>query len=106
MHNGIDYAAEAGTPVVAAADGTVYTVYDDEAMGVTVVISHADGYVTKYSSLAEEVQVQPGDTVEMGQTLGCVGNSALLESAIGDHIHFSVTYNDRYVDPADFLTQE
>ncbi|MBQ6851860.1 MAG: M23 family metallopeptidase [Oscillospiraceae bacterium] len=106
VHNGIDYAAEAGTPVVAAADGTVYTVYDDEAMGVTVVISHADGYVTKYSSLAEEVQVQPGDTVEMGQTLGCVGNSALLESAIGDHIHFSVTYNDRYVDPADFLTQE
>ena len=106
VHNGIDYAAEAGTPVVAAADGTVYTVYDDESMGLTVVISHEDGYVTRYSSLAENVQVQPGDTVQMGQILGCVGSSALLESAIGDHIHFSVTYNDRYVDPADFLTQE
>jgi murein DD-endopeptidase MepM/ murein hydrolase activator NlpD len=106
VHNGIDYAAEAGTPVVAAADGTVYTVYEDDAMGTTVVISHAQGYVTKYSSLSEDVQVKTGDTVTMGQTLGYVGNSALMESAIGDHVHFSVTFNDKHMDPAEFLGQE
>jgi murein DD-endopeptidase MepM/ murein hydrolase activator NlpD len=106
VHNGIDYAAEAGTPVVAAADGTVYTVYEDDALGTTVVISHPMGYVTKYSSLSEDVQVKTGDTVIAGQTLGYVGNTALMESAIGDHIHFSVTLNDKYMDPADFLSQE
>ena len=51
VHNGVDFAAPAGTPVVAAADGQVYTVYEDDQMGMTVVIRHADGYTTKYSSL-------------------------------------------------------
>ena len=106
VHNGIDYTAQAGTPVMAAADGTVYTVYQDESLGTTVVISHTGGYVTKYSSLSEELNVAPGDTVTAGQTIGYVGNTALLECAIGDHVHFSVTCNDKYVDPAEFLAQE
>ena len=103
VHNGIDIAADAGTTVCAAADGTVYTVYEDESMGTTVVIRHTDGYVTKYSSLAKEVSVAPGDTVKLGQAIGTVGNTALLESAIGDHIHFSVTCNDTAMDPMAFL---
>ena len=103
VHNGIDYAAEAGTPVVSAAEGTVYSVYQDETMGTTVVISHAGGYVTMYSSLSPEVSVSAGDKVEAGQTIGCVGNSALLESAVGDHLHFVVTCNNAYMDPEDFL---
>jgi len=106
VHNGIDIAAEAGTKVCAAADGEVYTVYEDEQMGMTVVIRHEDGYTTKYSSLAETVSVKPGDQVTMGQTIGEVGNSALLESALGDHIHFGVTCNGENVDPNDFLQQD
>ena len=102
-HNGIDIAAEEGTAVRAAADGTVYTVYEDETMGMTVVIRHQDGYVTKYASLAEEVAVKPGDKVELGQKIGCVGDTALLESAIGCHLHFGVTRNDEPVNPAEFL---
>lgn len=103
VHNGIDIAAEAGTQVCAAAAGTVYTVYDDETMGMTVVIRHEDGYTTQYSSLAADVLVKAGDTVIMGQAIGCVGQSALLESAIGEHVHFAVTQHDKPVDPADFL---
>ncbi len=106
VHDGLDIAAEAGTPVCAAADGTVYTVYTDDAMGTTVVITHADGYTTCYSSLAEQVPVKPGDAVLMGQTIGSVGQSALLESAIGDHVHFSVSCNGESVDPAEFLGLE
>ena len=105
-HNGIDIAAEAGSFVTAAADGTVYTVYEDDTMGTTVVITHAEGYTTKYASLDENVLVQPGDTVTLGQQIGTVGQTALLESAIGDHVHFSVTCNDQPVDPADFLNTE
>ncbi len=103
VHNGIDIAADAGTTVCAAADGEVYSVYNDEKMGTTVVIRHADGYTTKYSSLGETVSVQPGQTVKAGQTIGTVGNTALMESAIGDHIHFAVTCNGASVDPEAFL---
>ena len=103
VHNGIDIAAEAGTPVFAAADGTVYTVYEDETMGTTVVIRHDGGYTTKYSSLAAEVPVTPGQTVSAGEKIGTVGCTALLETAIGDHLHFSVTCNGEDMDPNTFL---
>ena len=103
VHNGVDIAAEAGTKVVAAADGQVYTVYEDDQMGYTVVIRHENGYVTKYSSLSSDVAVTPGETVTMGQTIGTVGATALMETALGDHVHFSVTCNDEPVDPQAFL---
>ena len=103
-HNGMDIAAEEGTPVLAAADGTVYTVYEDDTMGTTVVIRHLDGYVTRYASLANDVAVAPGDKVVLGQKIGTVGNTALLESAVGTHVHFSVTHNDAPMDPNEFLS--
>ncbi len=102
-HNGIDIAAAAGTEVCAAAEGSVYGVYEDETMGTTVVIHHAGGYTTSYSSLAKEVAVKAGDQVAAGQTIGKVGNTALLENAIGDHLHFSVSCGNQSVDPAEFL---
>ncbi len=105
-HNGIDIAAAAGTAVCAAADGTVYTVYEDDTMGMTVVIRHTGEYTTRYSSLAQEVSVAPGDNVKAGQTIGYVGTTALLENAIGEHVHFSVSCGTQSVDPAEFLAQE
>ena len=105
-HNGMDIAAEAGTEVCAAAEGTVYTVYEDETMGMTVVINHVGGYVTEYASLGADVKVAAGDTVTAGQVIGCVGTTALLESGIGDHVHFSVTCDGKMVDPMNFLELE
>ena len=105
-HNGIDIAAEAGTEVCAAADGSVYTVYEDDSMGTTVVIRHDGGYTTTYSSLDAKVSVKVGDTVTAGQAIGTVGSTALLETAIGDHLHFAVSCNGQYVDPAQFLEAE
>ena len=104
VHKGIDYAAEAGTPVCAAADGEVYTVYEDDTMGFTVVLRHQDGYTTCYSSLGENVPVKTGDKVKLGQPIGYVGDTALLESALGDHLCFQVLKNDTPVDPAEFLS--
>ena len=103
IHNGIDIAAEAGTPVCAAAAGTVSATYEDDTMGTTVVIHHEGGYVTVYSSLDSELTVSVGDAVTLGQTIGHVGNTALLESALGDHLHFSVSCNDVSMDPALFF---
>ena len=103
VHNGMDITAEAGTPVCAAAEGVVYTTYTDDTMGTTVVLRHDGGYVTTYSSLDEELTVAVGDQVTLGQTIGYVGNTALLESAIGDHVHFCVSLNDEPLDPEEFL---
>ncbi len=102
-HDGMDIAAEAGTQVCAAADGTVYTVYEDDTMGMTVVIRHEDGYTTEYASLAAEVLVTPGQEVSLGEAIGTVGDTALLETALGDHVHFSVTLDGESVDPVEFL---
>ena len=104
VHNGVDIAAEEGTQVLAAADGTVSRVWEGETMGYTVEIRHDGGYTTRYSSLAETVAVQEGDTVTMGQAIGLVGDTALVETVLGPHVHFSVTSQDAPMDPADFLS--
>lgn len=104
-HNGIDIAAEAGSEVYAAAAGTVYSVYKDDTMGYTVVIRHENGYVTRYASLAEEIPVTPGELVALGDVIGTVANTALIESALGDHLHFAVTCKDEPMDPMEFLEQ-
>ena len=103
VHDGLDIAAAAGTEVVAAADGEVYTIYEDDVMGTTVVIRHLNGYTTKYSSLSEDLSVSVGDSVTMGQVIGTVGCTALVETTLGDHVHFSVTYQDKPMDPTEFL---
>ena len=102
-HDGLDIGAEAGTQVCAAAEGMVYTVFEDDTMGTTVVIRHRDGYVTEYSSLDREVFVAPGEQVTLGQAIGTVGTTALMETALGSHVHFSVTQDGESVDPVAFL---
>ena len=104
VHNGIDIAAEAGTAVCAAAAGTVSSIFEDDTMGTTVVIRHSEGYETVYASLDSEVTVTVGDTVALGQTIGCVGNTALLESALGDHLHFAVSCDGQPMDPEGFFS--
>ena len=103
VHNGVDLAAPAGTEVMAAADGVVYTTYTDDMMGTTVVIRHEGGYTTQYASLAEELKISSGDQVTVGQVIGCVGETALIETNLGPHVHFSVLCNDMTMDPAEFL---
>lgn len=103
VHNGVDLAAEEGTPVGAAADGTVYTTYEDDTLGYTVVLRHDGGYITRYSSLREDLCVNPGDKVTLGQTIGYAGDSALVETVMGSHVHFSVSCQDEPMDPAEFF---
>ena len=103
VHNGVDIAAEAGTPVCAAAEGTVEAAYEDETLGHTVVLRHEGGYTTRYASLQEDLTVSVGDAVAVGQTVGYAGSTALVETGLGDHVHFSVTCQGKAMDPAEFL---
>ena len=90
-------------PVYQAADGSVYTIYEDEALGTTVVLRHDGGYTTRYQNLAAMPTVSVGQRVTAGQTIGAVGATAILEIAQEPHLHFAVTCNGESVDPMEFL---
>ena len=102
-HDGIDIQAPEGTAVSSAAAGTVLSVTNDSRMGNTVVIEHANGYVTTYAGLQEQTRVRSGDSVSAGTVIGCVGSTALAEAGLGSHLHFSVTKDAVTVDPEEFL---
>ncbi len=105
VHNGIDIACSAGTPVLAAADGFICEVVNDPMMGITVGIQHSGGAVTRYKGLAEDSMdlVKAGDEVKRGQVIGASGETALIESAEEAHVHFELTVNGESVNPGDYM---
>lgn len=102
-HEGMDLAANLGEAVYAAAEGTVYTIYEDEHLGMTVVLHHRDGYSTHYANLATDIPVSVGDALQAGDMLGNVGQSACTENAAEPHVHFALYQNNEILDPVDFL---
>ena len=102
-HDGLDIQAAEGDAVKTAADGVVLQVVDDELMGTTVVIEHAGGYTTHYSSLQEAPPVEEGEEVVAGDIIGYVGTTAAAESAMGPHLHFSVACDGKVIDPAEYV---
>ena len=104
-HSGVDFACSPGTPVLAAADGTVCEILDDPMMGVTVSLQHTGGAVTKYKGLSEDSMdlCKVGDTVKRGQVIGASGDTALIESAEESHLHFELYVNGKAEDPAEYM---
>lgn len=104
-HSGIDIACENGAQVMAAADGTVVSVIDDELYGTTVEIDHANGVHTIYSNLAAQPAVGEGDMVTMGQIIGSVGGTALGETNMVPHLHFAMELDGAPTNPIEYLPE-
>lgn len=102
-HDGVDILAQQGEVVVAAADGEVVSVKQDDLYGTTVVISHANGLKTTYSNLAETPTVAEGDKVKCGDVIGSVGKTAICEIGQGSHIHFAMSRDGQSVDPVSYM---
>ncbi len=102
-HDGLDIQAAEGDAVKTAAAGTVLQVANDELMGTTVLIEHAGGYTTQYSSLQAEPPVRQGQTVSAGDIIGTVGSTATAENNMGPHLHFSVSKDGKIIDPAEYV---
>jgi murein DD-endopeptidase MepM/ murein hydrolase activator NlpD len=97
-HEGIDYAAPPGTPVWAAAEGTVTFVGPRGANGNLIALQHSGGYETFYAHLLRVASgLKRGGHVKQRQTIGQVGSTG---RSTGPHLHFALKRNGHFVDPA------
>ncbi|MBU8857009.1 MULTISPECIES: M23 family metallopeptidase [unclassified Micromonospora] len=102
QHAGIDFAMPAGTPIHAAAAGTVVKAGDvGDGYGISVFIDHHNGYLTHYAHQSR-LAVGVGDTVKAGQVIGYEGSTG---DSTGPHLHFEVHQGAMWnqIDPAPFL---
>jgi murein DD-endopeptidase MepM/ murein hydrolase activator NlpD len=88
-HEGTDYAAAYGTPVLAAGDGTVAQAGRSGGYGNLVEVRHANGITTRYGHLSA-ILARPGSRVTQGQVIGRVGSTGL---ATGSHLHYEFRVN-------------
>ena len=98
-HKGIDIGASSGSPIVAAAAGTVTVSTYSESAGNYVTIDHGNGFHTVYMH-ASARYVKVGQKVSAGQQIAAVGSTGY---STGPHLHFGVMKNGVYVNPMNYL---
>lgn len=99
MHEGIDFIAEPGTPILAAAAGIVIAAERHPEYGNVVELDHGNGLTTRYAH-AQTLLVAPGEFVRRGQQIATVGSTG---RSTGPHLHFEVRKNGVAQNPAHFL---
>lgn len=109
LHEGVDMAGPAGTPIHAVASGVVTEVAENSRSGAYVVIEHAkeDGsaYYSAYlHQYMNQILVHEGQSVTAGQTIGAVGNNGW---STGPHLHFEIRNESKTaIDPIPFMEEE
>lgn len=97
LHSGVDWAAPRGTPIMAAGNGTIESIGRRAGYGNSIVIRHANGYETTYNHMSGYAKgLKAGARVRQGTVIGYVGSTGL---STGNHLHFEVLVNNRFVDP-------
>ncbi len=99
LHTGLDFAAESGTRINAAAGGVVLPLEVHPSYGNLVEIDHGHGLLTRYAHTSK-VMVKAGDIVKRGQAIAEVGTTG---RSTGPHLHFEVMVEGVHQDPAKFL---
>ena len=99
MHNGIDFTAKSGTPIIATGDGTVHRAERAGGFGNLVVIRHGNGYETYYAHMSK-INVKKGQKVERGQVIGLVGSTG---TSTAPHCHYEVHFHGKPVNPLSFV---
>lgn len=99
LHEGVDFAAETGTPILAAAAGIVQSVERHPEYGLVVDIDHGNDLMTRYAH-ASQIFVKPGEFVKRRQQIAAVGSTG---RSTGPHLHFEVRIKGVAQNPAHFL---
>ena len=107
VHLGVDIATSAASPVYAAAAGKVNKIWKDPLMGYCVAITHSGDSVTVYKNLSDTLPdgIAEGVSVKVGQQIGSVGESAMLEIAEEPHLHLEMTVGGIQVDPLEYFSK-
>ena len=96
-HQGVDFAAPTGTPIMAAGTGHIEFVGNNGGAGKHIRIKHLNGYKTSYSHLSKYASgIQKNIKVRQGQVIGYVGNTGL---STGPHLHYEVIFNGKRINP-------
>lgn len=101
MHEGIDFVADTGTPVIASAGGVVITAERHPQYGNLIEIDHGNEFSSRYAHLSK-IDVKPGQIVKRGQGIGASGNTG---RSTGPHLHFEVRFKGIAQNPSRFLEQ-
>ena len=99
MHEGVDLACAANTPIYASKDGVVSIATFSDTAGNYVRLDHDGGYSSVYMHMTRFV-VSPGQYVARGTVIGYVGNTGLSK---GNHLHFGIALNGKYVNPMEYI---
>jgi len=99
MHEGIDFLADPGTPVVAAADGIVVFSGFHPQYGYVVDLDHGNDLVTRYAHCSK-LLVKEGDVVTRGRKIAESGSTG---RSTGPHLHFEVRFRGAAQNPSKFL---
>lgn len=102
-HMGIDFAADAGTNVVAVYDGTIESVTTSYLQGTTVTIDHGNGLKSVYNSIEAAENLTEGKAVKKGDVIGAVSDNNRQEYKDGAHLHFEIIENGEKIDPETYL---
>ena len=102
LHTGLDFEAESGTPIVAAAGGVVIGVGRHPAYGNLLEIDHGNGLVTRYAHCSS-IKVKPGDIVRRGRVVALSGNTG---RSTGPHLHYEVWVRDQLKNPIHYILDE
>jgi len=104
-HAGLDFAAEAGSAVLAVDGGVVESIYKEDLLsGTEIVIDHGDGVKSVYRFVTEAEGLAVGDTVEKGETIATVAEANGNEYKDGAHLHFEILKSGVAVDPNEYLS--
>ena len=99
VHTGADLSAQAGSPVMAMADGVVDECVSAGLDGAWISILHDHGYVSRYASLSIPGACKAGDHIRAGQTIGFIGTAKLDERDLGPHLHLEIYKDGIPIDP-------
>ncbi len=99
QHEGIDFAAETGTPILAADSGTVTFSGACEGYGNLIILDHKNG-LSSYYAHCSALYAEVGATIKKGEIIAAVGNTG---NSTGPHLHFEIRKNDIPQDPMLFL---
>lgn len=99
FHEGLDFSANTGTPVYAAAGGIVTSAERTPDYGNIVKVDHGSGLETRYAH-ASKLMVKVGDRVEKGQIVALVGSTG---RSTGAHLHYEIRLNGNALDPRKYL---